>query len=174
MSCWAISGHAQSYWINAELVRAVHRAPYEPLLSPLQTSIAFHTRWPSHQPSQITIQTNHKLASADFSIVTMEKRSYLVFVEPRSIGKCGTEVEIMSKFSYKSSRTKKWNYRILISTAMLTSWVFKLQNNIRRRIFEIEFLPENPNRSFVLYNSLKHRKHVNIPVDATVIYQAMT
>lgn len=144
MSCWAISGHAQSYWINAELVRAVHRAPYEPLLSPLQTSIDFHIRWPSHQPSQITIQTNHKfaislrklqgegrkLASADFSIVTMEKRSYLVFVEPRSIGKCGTEVEIMSKFSYKSSRTKKWNHRILISTAMLTSWVFKLQNTL--------------------------------------------
>lgn len=107
----------------------------------------------------------------------MEKRSYLVFVEPRSIGKCGTEVEIMSKFSYKSSRTKKWNHRILISTAILTSWVFKLQKTLEeviKGIFEIEFLPEDPNRNFVLYNSLKHRKHVNIPVDASVIYQAMT
>ncbi|KAL0728984.1 hypothetical protein Bca4012_025077 [Brassica carinata] len=74
-----------------------------------------------------------KLAFADFSIVTMEKRTCLVFGEPRSIGKCGTEVEIMSKFSYKSSRTKKWNYRILISTAVLTNWPPPAQRRQRRR-----------------------------------------
>ena len=33
-------------------------------------------------------------------------------------------------------------------------------------------LPEDPNRSFVLYNSLKNRKHVDARVRVSVIHQA--